>query len=438
MLDSYRRVLAFPGAIRFTTAGLLARLPIAMVSLGLLLLVEETTGSYGVAGTVSATFVVSQALFAVLQGRLVDRLGQGRVLRVTGLGFGVALLLVTAAAALEWPRATVYAAAALAGALLPAVGASVRARWAGLLAGRPADVSTAYAFESVADEAVFILGPIAVTTLATAWHPVAGMVVAITAGLVGTLWFASQRATEPPVHARHHATGAKVPMPWLLVIPMAVGGLALGAVFGSAEVTTVAFSEELGIKQYSGVLLAIWAFGSLLAGVLTGAMTWQGSPARRVRIGAIGMAAAMAPLPFITNAWVMGAWLFVAGFAVSPTLIATMALLEQSVPAARLTESMTVVHTGLLAGVAPGAAFSGMLVDSHGASAAFWVPVGAGLLAAVAAQTLRGRILAAGRREDEGRTGEQVSDHPAPSDVSARARHQNDTPPNEEFSSVDG
>lgn len=393
MLDSYRTVLRVPGALRFTLAGLLARLPIAMVSLGLLLLVEETTGSYGVAGSVSAVFVISQAAFAIVQGRLVDRYGQGRVLLLTGTCFGLALSLLTAAATLDWPRPAIYAAAALAGGLLPAVGASVRSRWASVLAGRPQDISTAYAFEGVADEAVFILGPIAVTTLATLWHPVAGMVVAISAGVIGTVLFALQRETEPPVTEHHSVTGTRVPMPWALIAPLTVVALALGAVFGSAEVTTVAFTEELGIKEFSGVLLAIWAFGSLLAGVVTGAITWQQGPAVRVRIGALGMAAAMLPLPFIHNAWVMGMWLFVAGFAVSPTLIATMALLERSVPQARLTEAMTVVHTGLLAGVAPGAALSGILVDSHGASAAFWVPVGAALLAAASAQTLRGSTL---------------------------------------------
>lgn len=392
MFDSYRRVLTVPGALRFTLAGLLARLPIAMVSLGLLLLVEETTGSYGVAGSVSATFVISQAAFAIVQGRLVDRLGQGRVLMLTGSAFGLALSLVTAAAAAQWPRWSIHVAAALAGALLPAVGASVRSRWAAVLAGRPRDISTAYAFEGVADEAVFILGPIAVTTLATVWHPVAGMVVAITTGLVGTLLFAAQRGTEPAVTPRTRAS-VRVPMPWVLVAPMTVAALALGMVFGSAEVTAVAFSEELDIKQFSGVLLAIWAFGSLVAGVVTGAIHFKQGPAVRVRLGALGMAVAMLPLPFIHHAWVMGAWLFVAGFAVSPTLIATMALLERSVPQGRLTEAMTVVHTGLLAGVAPGAAISGILVDQYNASAAFWVPVGAALLAAAAAQTLRGGAL---------------------------------------------
>ena len=57
--------------------------------------------------------------------------------------------------------------------------------------------------------------------------------------------------------------------------PLAVVALALGSLFGSAEVTTVAFAEEHGVPGVTGVLLAFWALGSLLAGVITGAIHWR-------------------------------------------------------------------------------------------------------------------------------------------------------------------
>ena len=44
---SYRRVLTLPGAWVFSVGGLLARMPMAMVSLGIVLLVSSRTGSYG-------------------------------------------------------------------------------------------------------------------------------------------------------------------------------------------------------------------------------------------------------------------------------------------------------------------------------------------------------------------------------------------------------
>ncbi len=77
-MDSYRRVLRHPGALRFSVAALVARLPISMVGLGIVLLVQAETGSYGVAGTVSAAYVLAQAAAAMLHGRLLDSLGQAR------------------------------------------------------------------------------------------------------------------------------------------------------------------------------------------------------------------------------------------------------------------------------------------------------------------------------------------------------------------------
>jgi predicted MFS family arabinose efflux permease len=87
--------------------------------------------------------------------------------------------------------------------------------------------------------------------------------------------------------------------------------------------------------------------------------------------------------------WLLGGWLFVAGFAIAPTLIASLSLVEQAVPRARLTEGMAIVETALVAGVAPGAALAGRIIDSRGASAAYLVSLAAGLVSAGAAFAAR-------------------------------------------------
>jgi MFS family permease len=387
MFTSYRRILARPGALRFSVTGLVARLPISMVGLGIVLLVSAATGSYGVAGAVSAAYMVANAGFAILQGRLLDHLGQARVLSAASAGFGVSVAVLVWSVQADWPIATSYAAAAVGGACLPQVGSCVRARWSYVL-DRPADVQTAYALEAVVDEAVFILGPIAVTLLATAWHPVAGLAVAIVACVAGTLAFSAQRTTEPPAHPRTGTSGLRPGMPWRTVVPLAIVCAALGVLFGAAEVTTVAFADEQGHRSWSGGLLALWAFGSLTAGLLTGAVPWRRGPSVRVRWGALAMACAMSPLSFVGSLPLMGATLFVAGFAIAPTMIATMSLTEATVPPGRLTEGMAIMQTGLVAGVAPGATLSGLVVDHQGASAAYLVSVGAGVVAALAALAL--------------------------------------------------
>lgn len=178
-------------------------------------------------------------------------------------------------------------------------------------------------------------------------------------------------------------------MPWRVVLPLVVVCLLLGSLFGAAEVTTVAFAEEQGRTWASGPLLASWSLGSLVAGVATGAIHWTATPERRLRIGAVAMALAMAPLAFVDSIPVMAVVLFVGGMAIAPTMIATMTLVEQGVPTDRLTEGMAVLHTGIVAGIAPGAGIAGFLIDHHGASAGYAVALAGGLLGAVVAQTAR-------------------------------------------------
>src|SRR3954451_16521214 len=387
LLSSYRRVLATPGALLFWGTGLVARLPISMAGLGGVFLVHAGTGSYGVAGSVSAVYMFATAAMAIAQGRLIDTLGQRLVLNVASVAVGGATGVLIASVQADWPMVTSYLAAAVAGGTLPSVGSAVRARWTHVLTA-PADLQTAYALEAVVDEAVYILGPIIVTVLATAIDPVVGLATAAVLGSLGSLAFAVQRRTEPPARPHDHTTGARPPMPWRTVLPLATVCAALGILFGAAEVTTVAFADEQGHKSYAGALLALWALGSLLAGGVTGAINWHRGPSFRLRVGALGMAAAMAPLYFVGSIPVMGVLLLIGGVAIAPTMIATMSLTQASVPPARLTEGMGIMQTGVIAGVAPGAALGGLVVDGHGASVPYLVSLAAGLLAAVAAQAI--------------------------------------------------
>ncbi len=259
-------MLSRPGALRFSAAGLVGRLPLSMAGLGMLLLVQADTGSYAVGGSVSAVYMVANAIAALPLGRLVDARGQGRVLALGSIIFGTAMVGLVVTVQAGWPLWASYAAAAVAGATLPPIDACVRTRWAHVL-DRPDEVETAYAFEAVVDESVFIIGPIVVTLLSTLVDPVAGIAATVVAGLGGSLAFAAQRGTAPPAHPHDHSAGARVPLPWRSLGPLTVVCVALGLMFGAAEVITVAFADEHGNKSVSGVLLALWALGSLLAGV---------------------------------------------------------------------------------------------------------------------------------------------------------------------------
>jgi predicted MFS family arabinose efflux permease len=180
-------------------------------------------------------------------------------------------------------------------------------------------------------------------------------------------------------------------MPWRLVLPLSLVCLTLGALFGAAEVTTVAFAEEAGMRWVAGWLLAAWSLGSLAAGLVTGAIEWRSGPEVRLRWGSAAMALAMAPLMFTESVPLMAVVLLVGGLAIAPTMIGAMTMVEQGVPSGRLTEGMAILHTGIVAGVAPGASIAGFVVDHDGASAAYSVALVGGILGALVAQSARPR-----------------------------------------------
>ena len=274
------------------------------------------------------------------------------------------------------------------GGALPPWGSLVRARWAWAVRDRRALLPTAFAIEAVVDEAIFVAGPTLVTALVTLVHPTAGVGGAALLGIVGGLLLLAQRATVPPAAPRRNASGVRAPLGWRVLGPLTIASIGLGLFFGGAEVAAVAFTEEAGNRADAAWVLGLWATGSMVAGLVAG-MLPAGNALRRLRGGTLLLTATMATTLLASSPAALAACLFGSGVAIAPTLIACVALVEQTVPASRLTEGMTWLTTGVLIGVAPGAALCGAVVDAYGASSGFWVPVTGGALAAILAWTIR-------------------------------------------------
>lgn len=390
MISTYRRVLGLPGAAAFTSAALIARLPMSMTTLGIVLLVTDQTGSYGHAGRVSATYIAATAVVAVPLARLVDRWGQGRVLLPAAVLSTTALVVMVLGVRGEWADPVVYAAAAVAGALFPNFGSAVRTRWSHLLDDDRRGLDTAFAWEAVMDEVVFVVSPTVATLLAATASPVVALAASGGALLLGATWLATQRSTEPPAAPRRGPEDEAPParVPWATIGPLALTGTLLGLAFGGCEVSTVALADEQDKPIAAGVVLAVWSLGSLVAGLATGAMTLRRPPPVRVRLGLLALAVAATPTLFLGGSLVWTAVvLLLVGAGIAPTLIASVSWVESLVPRARLNEALAVYSTGIVAGVAPGAALSGHVVDTAGAEASFavlvvglWVAVVIGVL----------------------------------------------------------
>ncbi|GAQ52892.1 MFS transporter [Streptomyces acidiscabies] len=380
MASPYRALFAAPGTKGFAAAGFVGRMPLSMMGIGVVTMISQLTGRYGLAGALSATIALSAALVGPQISRLVDQHGQRRVLRPATLVALVAAAGMLVAAHWSWPDWSLFVFSAGIGAV-PSLGAMVRARWAALYRGTP-QLHTAYSFESVVDEVCFIFGPIISIGLSTAWFPEAGPLLAACFLAVGVFWLTAQRATEPKPHPRARTGGGSALRSAGLQV-LVVTFVATGAIFGAVDVVTVAFADERGHKAAASLVLAVYAAGSCLAGIVFGLLRLPGAPQRRWLLGVVAMAVSMIPLLLVGNLPFLAVALFVAGLSIAPTMITTMSLIEEHVPRAQLTEGMTWISTGLAVGVALGSSVAGWVIDAAGARAGYGVPAVSGAVAVV-------------------------------------------------------
>jgi MFS family permease len=384
VLRPYRDILSRPGSLAFSLSGAVARLPMSVLGIAIVLLVSDSYGSYALAGQVAAAYVVAQAAVAPMLGRWVDRFGQSRTMRPALSLAAVGLTGLLVAGSLAAPPWTLFVSAALAGATMGSMGAMVRARWTHVLSDERR-LETAYALESALDEVVFAFGPLAATFLATAVAPAAALVLPLIAGVGGGFWFLAQRQTEPPPTGRHTAGRTRSVLRTRGMIPLVLIFVALGGVFGATELATVAFATEQGNVAYAGPVLAAFAIGSLVAGVIYGSRHWLTPLSRRFLIAIVALCAGTALFQTVTDPAQLAIVMLVTGLAISPTLIAGNGLVQSLVATNRLTEGLTWLGTTLSIGVSLSAMIAGVAIDESGARGGFLVVSASALVAVVLA-----------------------------------------------------
>ena len=147
------------------------------------------------------------------------------------------------------PGWTLFACGVAVGGAATSLGSMVRARWSHLLGGS-ARLHTAFSLESVADEVIFVAGPALVTGLTTAVNLYAGLILALVCTLAGTIAFSLQRGTEPPVRPKTSEGGTPITIPGVALLSCVF--LAMGGVFGSVDLITVAFADLVTTPAASG------------------------------------------------------------------------------------------------------------------------------------------------------------------------------------------
>ena len=396
MRNPYGEIFRVPGAKGFAAAAFIARLPIAMAPIGIVAMLSQARGEYWLAGAVSATFALTNAFAAPQISRWIDRLGQTSVATPTTIVSVIAFAILLAATHYDWPSWTLFASAFLAAAM-PSVPAMVRARWTEKFRDRP-ELNTAFAFESVADELVYIAGASLSVGLSVALFPEAGMLASTLLLAFGMTAFILQRSSEPKVRPQTHgSSGSAIMLRPVQIITLAL--IFVGSIFATAEVSSVAITKELGQPTAASLVIGVYAAGSFIVGLIIGALNLQAPKQRLLALSIAVVALTTLPLLVANTVPLLALAVFVSGVAISPTFIMAFGLIERRVPEAMLTEGITWVMTGIGIGMALGAFVAGWVVDNYGAQNGFWVSVAAGTIAFVI--VLLGQKTLAGETEGE-------------------------------------
>ena len=386
-LSRFLDVLRAPGVARLALCTLTGRLPFAIVGLSIVLLMRREGYGYGDIGVVLGGESVAIALTAAFIGRLADRTGRSRVILTLGVLTAALLIAETAVILANAPVPLLVALAALQGGTIPPISASMRSLWRGLV---PEDrVESAYAFDAVQLELVFVAGPLVAAGLATALTAAVGLFLCAGFYLLAATGFATApavRAAVPDEDVQRTRAGA---LGSAGIRALSLLGLLTAISLGAIEVALPAFTELEGSRAAAGPLLTVWAVGSVLGGLWYGSRSWRAPLEMRLLVLMAALAIGTAPLAFAGSIGVMAAFLLLTGLALAPVATTEWALIERLAPPGTATEAYSWQIVATAVGFGAGSVLAGLLVERASVPWALGsaaLACGAGFLVALAAR----------------------------------------------------
>jgi predicted MFS family arabinose efflux permease len=378
--STYRRILAIR-AVRLPLAGAtIGRLPFAAETLAVLLLVQGATGSFADAGLVNACYSIGAAAGLPTQGRIVDRIGQTRVIATATAVNSAALIGLILLAQGGASLAAMSAVAVFAGFAVPPLGTSIRTLWSELVAD--ADLrQSAFALDAVTVEVAFIVGPLLAALVIGIASPAAGVLMNVGLSILGSTMFAASRASRA-WRGQPHGLGLMGPLRSGGVLTLMGVALGIGVGVGAVELGMTAVAAEDGLRELGGALLATQAAGSLVGGLVYGSRSWETDGARRLGVLSAGLAVTTAPLVATPSLAATFPLALLSGFALAPTVSVLYVLLDAVAPARTATEATGWVLTAFVSGASAGAGLAGAAVHGSGPHAGLAVGLAGTVLAA--------------------------------------------------------
>lgn len=328
-----------------------------MAALAIALVLREAGMDYRLVGLATGVYAVAGAVGGPLLGRVVDRVGQSRVLVVAAVVSAVGFAMVAVA---PGDAFWAVAGAVLAGGATPPLEPCLRALWPELV--DEGELDAAYAMDAGAQEIVFVAGPLLVGGMAAFGAGRPALWVAAVLGLVGSLAMASaspSRRWRPTVRSADWLGPLRSRALLVFLVALAGSGWALGAF----NVFAVAYAEQHPLPGGAGLLLALSALGALIGAVGFGVIRWRASAGVKACLLAVGMAGTYWLVVLVPGGVGMCLIALVTGVFFAPLLSVSFGLVGQLAPAGTTTEAFAWLVTLIGTGIAGGSAVGGAILD---------------------------------------------------------------------------
>ncbi len=436
IISQYKRLFSLNGAKAFCAAGAIARLPMSMIALGIVLALNHLYNNWTIAGAMSAAYVLAQAAVTPVYAKLFDRFGQRKVGVIALSAQVIAMLSFAFAALFRVQLALLFVLAIVMGVTQFAFGALVRTRWAYTLRAEDDDslLNVAYALESGIDEIVFILGPILAAWLATSVHPVSQLFVPVFASGLGGAWFFSLRNTQPAVlkvvevptasaadvdvliasqkeneilkaeakagsesesesqkqvsklsfidkfslkqlHNHHAKKSGKNVLLYRGIIPLVLMFVVFNMSFSAFDVSVTAAMKAEGLENFIGMQLALFACGSLVGAIIFGSHKFRGSNWSHLIVFLTVLTIGYVLMSLnIDRLMLMSVFEVLSGLCVSPIFATGNLIVKATVPEESLTEGLSWLPTASAVGASLGSMAAGTAIDAWNAHGGMMVP----------------------------------------------------------------
>lgn len=337
-----------------------------MNTIALVFLVSNIRDSFLLAGITSSCYTLANAIASPKIGKWADQRGVRKVLIPISFINLVSILIIVNVA--QASSLALLLSATLFGATFPSYGSFTRARWSRSLTDKD-KLSTALSLESVFDEAAFILGPALAGLIFATLGPESPLLIGAVLMLVasfGIALTASRETYQSEVNQSSALILKTRGIPSLLTSLIGVGML-----FGSNFVVLIAVAKDLGRESDGGLWVALYPVGSLVAGLIYGAISWKSSHSFRYSSALVMMTVSTCGFLVFTSPRAIPVLVVIAGITIAPTLIAANAHLKELVPIERLNESFALLGAAISIGITLGSTLSGFIVDEYDGRSGF-------------------------------------------------------------------